>query len=56
MKLGTFHLMIRPDGATSRPQVGNGLWVTSLSDLDGSNLEFQRPTGAAAGSKLSEVE
>lgn len=56
MKLGTFHLMIRSYGTTIRPQVGNGLWVTLLSDLDGSNLQFQRPMGAAAGSKLSEVE
>lgn len=28
----------------SRPFVGNGLWVTSVSDPDGYKLEFESPT------------
>ena len=28
----------------SRPFVGNGLWVTSVSDPDGYRLEFESPT------------
>jgi hypothetical protein len=27
----------------SRPFVGNGLWVTSLTDPDGYRLEFESP-------------
>jgi lactoylglutathione lyase len=30
--------------AASRPFVGNGLWVTSVTDPDGYRLEFESPT------------
>ena len=30
--------------AAQRPFVGNGLWVTSLSDPDGYRLDFESPT------------
>ena len=30
----------------SRPMVGNGLWVTSLTDPDGYRLDFESPTDA----------
>ena len=30
--------------AARRPFVGNGLWVTSISDPDGYRLEFESPT------------
>src|SRR5262245_12433958 len=30
----------------SRPFVGNGMWVTSLSDPDGYRIEFESPTDA----------
>lgn len=32
--------------APERPQVGNGLWVTGLSDPDGYQLVFESPTDA----------
>ena len=32
--------------AASRPFVGNGLWVTSVTDPDGYRLEFESPTDA----------
>jgi len=31
----------------SRPFVGNGLWVTSVTDPDGYRLEFESPTDVA---------
>ena len=40
----------------AEPQVGNGLWVTSIADPDGYNLQFQSPTDVAEGTKLCEVE
>ena len=30
--------------AAQRPFVGNGLWVTSVSDPDGYRLDFESPT------------
>jgi lactoylglutathione lyase len=33
----------------SRPFVGNGLWVTSLTDPDGYRLDFESPTEVAEG-------
>lgn len=30
----------------SRPEVGNGMWVTGLDDPDGYRLEFESPTDA----------
>ena len=30
--------------AAQRPIVGNGLWVTSVWDLDGYRLDFESPT------------
>jgi hypothetical protein len=33
--------------------VGNGLWVTFLSDPDGYKLEFASPTDVPEGRKLS---
>ncbi len=30
--------------AASKPFVGNGLWVTSLTDPDGYRIEFESPT------------
>jgi lactoylglutathione lyase len=32
--------------AATRPFVGNGLWVTSVTDPDGYRLEFESPTDA----------
>ncbi len=38
----------------SEPFVGNGMWVTSLSDPDGYRLEFESYTDVPEDTKLSE--
>jgi hypothetical protein len=40
----------------SEPQVGNGMWVTSLSDPDGFRLFFGSATETPEETKLSEVK
>jgi lactoylglutathione lyase len=40
--------------AASRPFVGNGLWVTSLTDPDGYRLDFESPTDAEEETTLAE--
>jgi len=40
----------------SRPFVGNGMWVTGVSDPDGYRLEFESPTGAPEETELAEGE
>jgi len=42
--------------APSEPQVGNSLWVTSLTDPDGYHLEFASPTDVPEETKLSELQ
>lgn len=37
-----------------RPFVGNGMWVTSLSDPDGYNLSFESPTDVLEETEFSE--
>jgi hypothetical protein len=39
----------------SEPEVGNGMWVTSLSDPDGYRLEFESITDVEEDTKLSEL-
>jgi len=39
----------------SEPEVGNGLWVTQVTDPDGYKLFFESPTDVAEDTKLSEV-
>jgi lactoylglutathione lyase len=39
----------------SEPQVGNAMWVTSLSDPDGYRLDFESLTNVPEDTKLSEV-
>src|SRR5690349_12248778 len=39
----------------SEPQVGNGMWVTGLSDPDGYRLFFESATDTPDETKLSEV-
>ncbi len=36
----------------SRPFVGNGMWVTSISDPDGYRIEFESPTDVPEGTTL----
>jgi lactoylglutathione lyase len=38
----------------SRPFVGNGMWVTSLSDPDGYRIEFESPTDVPEETEFSE--
>jgi lactoylglutathione lyase len=40
----------------SRPFVGNGMWVTSLSDSDGYKIEFESPTGVPEDTQYPERE
>ena len=40
----------------SEPQVGNGLWVTGLTDPDGYRLFFASPTDVPEETRLSEVK
>ena len=40
--------------AASRPFVGNGMWVTSLTDPDGYRLEFESLTDVAEDAVLDE--
>lgn len=40
----------------SEPQVGNAMWVTSLTDPDGYRIDFESDTGVPEETKLSEVE
>jgi catechol 2,3-dioxygenase-like lactoylglutathione lyase family enzyme len=39
----------------SEPQVGNSMWVTSLSDPDGYCVNFESPTDTPEETKLSEI-
>ena len=38
----------------SRPVVGNAMWVTSLTDPDGYQIEFESPTDAPEESVFAE--
>lgn len=38
----------------SRPFVGNGMWVTSLTDPDGYRIDFESVTDVPEGTELSE--
>jgi len=38
----------------SEPFVGNGMWVTSLSDPDGYKIDFESPTDVLEETKFSE--
>jgi lactoylglutathione lyase len=40
----------------SEPQVGNAMWVTSLSDPDGYRIDFASATDTPEDTKLSEVK
>src|SRR3984957_17310598 len=42
--------------AASEPQVGNAMWVTSLSDPDGYHLGFESLTDTPEDTKLSELK
>jgi lactoylglutathione lyase len=42
--LAIYHELTARGLAAERPFVGNGLWVTSVTDPDGYRLEFESPT------------
>lgn len=42
--LAIYRDLISRGVAASRPMVGNGLWVTSVTDPDGYRLDFESPT------------
>ena len=44
--IAIYHAAIARGLSASRPFVGNGLWVTSLTDPDGYRLDFESPTDA----------
>jgi lactoylglutathione lyase len=40
----------------SNPFVGNGMWVTTLSDPDGYKIDFQSPTDVPEDTEFQELE
>ena len=42
--LAIYHDLISRGLSATRPFVGNGLWVTSVTDPDGYRLDFESPT------------
>jgi lactoylglutathione lyase len=51
-----FYYQVRARGIpASEPEVGNGMWVTSLSDPDGYRLYFESETDTPEDTKLSDV-
>lgn len=44
--LAIYREVTRKGIPASRPFVGNGMWVTSLTDPDGYRLDFESPTNA----------
>jgi lactoylglutathione lyase len=54
--LAIYHEITSRGLAASRPFVGNGMWVTDLSDPDGYKIEFESPTDAPEETLFSEKE
>ena len=54
--LAIYHEVTSRGLAASRPFVGNGMWVTDLSDPDGYKIEFESPTDAPEETLFSEKE
>jgi hypothetical protein len=44
--IAMYHRAVQRGLQAKRPFVGNGLWVTSLSDPDGYRIDFESPTDA----------
>ena len=55
LRKGIFHEYRSRGLNPSEPEVGNGLWVTSVVDPDGFKLFFESPTDVAEDTKLSEI-
>ncbi|HXB71638.1 MAG TPA: VOC family protein [Candidatus Acidoferrales bacterium] len=54
--LAIYHEVRSRDIAASEPEVGNAMWVTSLTDPDGFRLFFESATDTPEDTKLSEVK
>jgi|SRR5271167_304999 len=54
--LTLYHEFISRGLEASEPQVGNSMWVTSLSDPEGYRLEFESRTDTPEETKLSELD
>jgi lactoylglutathione lyase len=52
--LAIYHEIILRGIQASKPFVGNGMWVTSLSDRDGYKIHFASPTDVPEGMEYSE--
>ena len=48
--LAIFQSAVAKGLAATRPEVGNGMWVTELEDPDGYRIAFESPTDAAEDS------
>jgi uncharacterized glyoxalase superfamily protein PhnB len=53
--IALYHLYRSRGLNPSEPEVGNGLWVTQVTDPDGYKHFFNSPTDAAEDTKLSDV-
>jgi len=51
--LAIYHALTARGIPASRPFVGNGMWVTSLTDPDGYHLHFESLTDVAEGTEYS---
>ena len=54
--IALYHEYRTRDLDPSEPEVGNGLWVTQVTDPDGYKLFFESPTDVAEDTKLSEMK
>jgi lactoylglutathione lyase len=52
--LAIYHQAVKRGLQPAEPFVGNGLWVTALSDPDGYRIEFASPTDVPEETTLSE--
>ena len=50
-----YHEVIARGIHASEPQVGNAMWVTSLTDPDGYRIDFESKTDTPEDTKLSEL-
>lgn len=53
--IAIYHDMRSRNIEASEPQVGNGLWETSVTDPDGYRLNFVSPTDVPEETRLSEL-
>ncbi len=54
--IAIYHALASRGIEASEPQVGNGMWVTTLSDPDGYRLHFESCTDTPEETKLSELK